>query len=295
MAQTQERRGRKRNSRGDGAEIRLTFMDGGLPHVCKATLVDTSDQGIGLRATTAIPPGSLITFHATKGLLGLELPPEARVCWCVPLGDGSHRLGLSFNLDDESYSTAPVGEDDPIDHYEILQVNPKADADTIHRCYRMLAQRYHPDNQETGNESMFRLVLKAFRVLSDPAQRAAFDLRHRALQRARLRLFEGSDETRGAEAEKRKRQGILHLLYQKRLTNPEHPGMSIFDLEDLLTCPREHLEFALWYLKEAGAVQRSDNNRYAITFKGVDMAESLPAPFTIPEDRLLPAAPTMAS
>ena len=33
-------------------------------------------------------------------------------------------------------------------------------------------------------------------------------------------------------------------------------------------CPREHLEFSLWYLKENGLVTRMDNGRFAVTAKG---------------------------
>ena len=36
------------------------------------------------------------------------------------------------------------------DYYETLQISPNADPDTIHRVYRLLAQRFHPDTQETG-------------------------------------------------------------------------------------------------------------------------------------------------
>ena len=35
------------------------------------------------------------------------------------------------------------------DFYEVLQISPNADPDTIHRIYRLLAQRFHPDNAET--------------------------------------------------------------------------------------------------------------------------------------------------
>ena len=34
-----------------------------------------------------------------------------------------------------------------IDYYEVLQISPNADPDTVHRVYRLLAQRFHPDNQ----------------------------------------------------------------------------------------------------------------------------------------------------
>jgi hypothetical protein len=64
--------------------------------------------------------------------------------------------------------------------------------------------------------------------------------------------------------------------------------MTVHELEDLLGCPREHLEFTLWYLKEAACLTRSDNGRYAITVRGVDAVESDPAS-SLPKERLLTA------
>jgi len=54
------------------------------------------------------------------------------------------------------------------DYYEVLQVSPNAQQETIQRVYRMLAQHYHPDNTETGDAETFNDVLEAYRVLSDP-------------------------------------------------------------------------------------------------------------------------------
>ena len=48
-----------------------------------------------------------------------------------------------------------------LDYYEILQVSDSAEPDTINRVYRLFAQRYHPDNQETGNETRFREITEA--------------------------------------------------------------------------------------------------------------------------------------
>ena len=45
-----------------------------------------------------------------------------------------------------------------IDYYEFLQISPHADVDTIHRVYRYLAARLHPDNPESGDAEMFRLL-----------------------------------------------------------------------------------------------------------------------------------------
>jgi len=43
-----------------------------------------------------------------------------------------------------------------VDHYEVLQISPNADVETIRRVYRMQAQRFHPDNLESGNAEAFR-------------------------------------------------------------------------------------------------------------------------------------------
>ena len=58
------------------------------------------------------------------------------------------------------------------------------------------------------------------------------------------------------------------------LNDPEHAVMSVFEFEELLGCPREHLEAALWYLKGKGFVKRGDNGRFEITIAGFDEAEN---------------------
>jgi curved DNA-binding protein len=162
-----------------------------------------------------------------------------------------------------------------VDHYETLQISPNADQDTVHRVYRLLAQRYHPDNQETGSAEGFRQVTEAYHALSDPEQRAAYDVKHRETRRLNWRIFDQSTAPGGFESERRKRQGIITLLYRKRLMSPEQPTIGLREFEDVLGVPKEHLEFSLWYLKEAQCVQRADNGRYSITIKGVDLAEEL--------------------
>ncbi len=160
-----------------------------------------------------------------------------------------------------------------VDFYEILQVSPNADQDTIQRVFRLLAQRFHPDNKDSGNEGAFKEVMDAYRVLNDPEQRAAYDVEHRQVKKVTWQIFDQSTASQGVEAEKRKRKGILALLYNKRLNEPEAPGISIREMEDLLGCPREHLEFSLWYLKENQWAVRGDNGRHVITAKGVDIVE----------------------
>ena len=83
-----------------------------------------------------------------------------------------------------------------VDYYEILQVNSSAEQETIQRVFRLLAQRFHPDNKETGDERRFREIQDAYTILNDPETRARYDSNyeqplapglHRRAGRERLR------------------------------------------------------------------------------------------------------------
>jgi curved DNA-binding protein len=52
----------------------------------------------------------------------------------------------------------------------------------------MLAKRYHPDNGGTGCVDKFDVVTKASQVLSDPAKRAAYDIRYEQIKHRRWKL-----------------------------------------------------------------------------------------------------------
>ena len=74
----------------------------------------------------------------------------------------------------------------PVDYYETLQINANAEPETVHRVYRLLAQRFHPDNTESGNANRFRLITEAVRVLGTPEKRAQNDVAHQQIQKDRL-------------------------------------------------------------------------------------------------------------
>jgi curved DNA-binding protein len=162
-----------------------------------------------------------------------------------------------------------------VDYYESLQISPNADQETVHRVYRLLAQRFHPDHQETGNSEIFQQITEAYNALSEPERRAAYDVHHREARRLMWKIFDQSNAVQGFDSERRKRQGILSLLYRKRLMSPDQPSVTLKEFEDLLGVPKEHLEFSLWYLKEGQYILRSDNGRHSITIKGVDLAEEM--------------------
>ena len=160
-----------------------------------------------------------------------------------------------------------------VDLYEALQLSPNADSVTIERVFRLLAQRFHPNNKETGNPNSFRSVLKAFRTLRDPEQRAAYDAVYRARQKLRWKVFDGPTASKGKQASKEIRRAILSVLYAKRMNDFDSPGMTILELEDLLVCPREHLHVVAWYLRAKGLIQIFGESRYAITPEGMDTCE----------------------
>jgi len=120
---------------------------------------------------------------------------------------------------------------------------------------------------------LFLQLNEAYAVLRDPVKRANYDASYQRTERAQWRLFDQSQAIVGAAAEKRKRQGILGLLYAKTLRDPEHGSINIFEFEQTLGCPREHLQTAMWYLKGKGYIQRADNGRYNITIAGFSAVE----------------------
>ena len=67
-----------------------------------------------------------------------------------------------------------------LDYYEFLQISPNADPDTIHRVYRFLAARFHPDNPVSGDPEKFFMLKTAYDVLSDSTRRAAYDVQRRS-------------------------------------------------------------------------------------------------------------------
>jgi curved DNA-binding protein CbpA len=155
-----------------------------------------------------------------------------------------------------------------VDHYEILQVSPNADSETIRRIYKMQAQRFHPDNLESGDAEAFRRVSEAYEVLGDPERRARYDLDHR----------ESKEPVRSAPKvmdEMQRREAILQALYRKRFASPGDASVGLRDFEILLGVRKDELEFSLWYLKELGYLVRNDSARHTITIKGVQFAEAL--------------------
>ena len=166
----------------------------------------------------------------------------------------------------------PVEE--PVDYYEVLQVNASADPETIDRVYRMLAQRFHPDNQQTGDESRFRTLLEAYTVLRDPEKRASYDVLHQQRRQDRWRLVaSGAQSENDFEMEQIVRLTVLEALYTKRRLEPANPGIFFREFERLIGKPREHLEFTIWFLQQKKFVAQGDNSQLVLTIEGAEYLE----------------------
>ena len=161
------------------------------------------------------------------------------------------------------------------DYYEILQISPSAEPETVHRVYRLLAQRFHPDNHDTGNDAVFRALSEAYHVLSDPERRAQYDVMHATNRQTRWRLVStGAQSQNDFETERLIRLTVLEVLYTRRRIEPGSPGLSPRELEDLIGAAREHLEFTVWYLGQKKFVTRNDHSVLTITSEGVDYLEN---------------------
>jgi hypothetical protein len=88
-----------------------------------------------------------------------------------------------------------------------------------------------------------------------------------------LRILDRS-EAATKESEKSKRRQILELLYTARRSHPGQATVSLHELEEFLSCPREQLDFSLWYLDQSAFIDVSENRHYSITVNGVDYLEA---------------------
>ena len=161
-----------------------------------------------------------------------------------------------------------------VDYYEILEVSPNANSDTIQRIFRHLAKRYHPDNPDSGDASRFSVILEAHEALKDPVSRARYDIEHKNHSGFRTKLAEEASNTKGIERDAVIQDKLLSVLYVKRRQDMKYPGIGGFELERILDCPQEHLEFHLWYLKAKNWIRKEENGTLAITVEGVDFYNS---------------------
>jgi len=163
-----------------------------------------------------------------------------------------------------------------VDYYLFFQINPQSDHETIHRVYRFLAARFHPDNQETGNPEMFELLQNGYEILSNPARRAEYDAyrdRDEVLPKV-APLSTSIDFMDNTDGELNRRLAVLAVLYYRRRSTPHLPEVSLAEIESRMGFPRDYLDFTMWYLLKKGYITRADNMCSTLTADGVDFVET---------------------
>ena len=173
------------------------------------------------------------------------------------------------------------------DYYEFLEISPQATQETIHRVYRYLASRYHPDSSGTGDLDKFTQLSAVYKVLSDPARRAEYNSQRATHQRAvQNPLSTTIDFLDQVEGDQNRRLAVLTILYYRRRTCPNEPEVSLAEIERRMGFPRDYLDFTTWYLAKKKYITRADNSDFTLTVDGVDFIETQRA--TVPLlDRLL--------
>ncbi len=212
----QRRRGHRKPA--DSSVIHVETKDGmGDSRYVIANLVDVIGGGCGLALMTMLKPGSTVVLRGKFGENHTLDYLIAGVKWCTAKTDGTFRAGLefldhcsTFILDEEQTDCInPVA----LDCYEVMQLSPNADAETVSRVYRLLAFRYHPDNTETGNSEMFIRLSEANQILSDPEKRASYDAAHRGAKRLRGKNFGETSTSAASDREKRRNLEAVTAAY----------------------------------------------------------------------------------
>ena len=180
--------------------------------------------------------------------------------------------------------SGPGGQSGPKQtYYDLLQVTTNAHPTVIRYAYRFLAGIYHPDNTETGSPDIFRHISEAFKTLSDGGKRAAYDAHLGPMLKKEAEAAGVVDQPGQAKSkplghfektslsynEIELRLAILQLLLQARKKRVQTGGCSAKVLMDVLGVEMAEMEFALWYMREKGYIERQEA-QFMITTIGVD-------------------------
>jgi hypothetical protein len=244
----------------------LFYWEEGAGTVCstRPRACDVSTSGMRVQSTMAIRCGTQVCVEVPRH----DTAIEGLIRYCIALDEG-FRIGIEFSTDQPALAQLAA---EGLDYYEILQLSSLAEAETIHRVYRIMAARFHPDNPESGDPERFLLLSEAYRVLTDPPQRAQYD-RLRGAPSRPMPIFQARAFVDEKEGEQNRRLGVLCLLYTQRRRSPERPTVGLMELEEMMSIPREYLEFTLWYLKQKKYVEMGQAADFELTACGVDFVE----------------------
>jgi curved DNA-binding protein CbpA len=166
-----------------------------------------------------------------------------------------------------------VGDEPFVDYYELLQVSANADEDTIHRVFRHLAKKHHPDAPGGGDRTRFDRLVQAHSTLTNPQARAAYDAKYQRYWNQTWKVASEAADGQNLFDDEAIRDRLLSLFYVQRRRSMRQPGIGEMELARLVGSPVEHVEFHIWYLREKGWIQRLETGMLALTAEGVDQME----------------------
>ena len=262
---------RRRELRAPSKKVfSATWQRNGLAVSEEFHAVDASYSGYAFESSTEVPVGTLVYLQAgDASTIGSGL-----VRHCDQTASG---YVVGIELDEATKKAASTATStsglSATNYYEFLQISPHAQNETIQRIYRFLAARYHPDNPETGDPEKFLYLNQAYKVLSDPKRRSAYDEELKRNAGQTRSEFTGIDFVEGIDGELNRRLAVLAVLYRRCRTNVNEPRVSLIELETLMGFPREYLDFTTWYLRSKGYLKKEDNSDFSLTVLGVDFVE----------------------
>ena len=174
-----------------------------------------------------------------------------------------------------------------VDYYELLQVSPNADEDTIQRVFRHLAKKFHPDSAESADADRFNLLVEAHKTLADPENRAGYDVKYQEYWNRKWKLASEASDGSAFGNDRDTRERMLSLFYVQRRRSMNAPGLGEYEVARLMRTPIELVEFHIWYLRAKGWIERLDSGLLAISALGVDQVEQ--GQLRLGHDRLLEA------
>ena len=173
-----------------------------------------------------------------------------------------------------------------VDYYDVLQISPNAEEDTIQQMFRHLAKKWHPDSRG-GNPERFRLLVEAHKTLTNPERRVSYDLKYQRFWETKWNLQADASGSGSYVDDREAREGLLSLYYVQRRSSMNDPGLGELEVARLMRIPIHLIEFHIWYLKEKGWIQRLENGKFALTAPGVDEVEK--GRLRLSSDRLIAA------